>query len=488
MLEASVTSSRSSLSEGIRLQLFEADDADHPFARRGSGRRAMTPTPRPGPPRSLMAPGCPRPEPAEPQRRARSMTYVSQDPAPSESLAVQLIPSAMSYGNRRRWSPRRRARQTANRLEDLADPLADELDDRLEVELLGKRRPDLVDDRQLGVALPRLLDRAGARQGGGHVRRDEGQELQVLRAVRPVRPVALRHEGADRAAAGTRGAPTQPSEGAARWHRVAALVAARARAVGVHRSGRPVRSRYAVVPAPSSMPKGSHAFGSGISVSTSIDVERIVDQPALVVIERDVEVVGVHQLADDLVDRGVEVRHVARGARRLGNAIQRGLDLRGASGVGFTRLELRDPQAWQPPARMPFRSGVPADCGRAWGFLGLGNERRAGARRRYSAAPRVAASRPRDAVERFSARSTCADDVSLAARCPSGRTSIGPSSEGSTTIRSGSVVAATGASAAETSSTKDEPRQWRRRVGAPSRSTGRSATTAPSPSTIGEPP
>src|SRR3954470_1691417 len=36
--------------------------------------------------------------------------------------------------------------------EDRAHPIADELDDRLELELVGQRLADLVDQRQLGVA------------------------------------------------------------------------------------------------------------------------------------------------------------------------------------------------------------------------------------------------------------------------------------------------------------------------------------------------
>jgi hypothetical protein len=37
----------------------------------------------------------------------------------------------------------------------------------------------------------------------------------------------------------------------------------------------------------------------------------------LLVVERDVEVVGVHQLADDPMDRGVELAQVLHGTGRL---------------------------------------------------------------------------------------------------------------------------------------------------------------------------
>ena len=73
-----------------------------------------------------------------------------------------------------------------------------------------------------------------------------------------------------------------------------------------------------------------------------IAVEREVDQLALFVVQRDVEVVRVHQLADDLVDLGVERRHVLGCARRLGDAIQGGLDLRSVLVRSLAGLELLD--------------------------------------------------------------------------------------------------------------------------------------------------
>ena len=46
-------------------------------------------------------------------------------------------------------------------VEDLLDPVADEVVDRLRVELAGDRRLDAVDQRELGVSLPGLVDEAG---------------------------------------------------------------------------------------------------------------------------------------------------------------------------------------------------------------------------------------------------------------------------------------------------------------------------------------
>ena len=61
-----------------------------------------------------------------------------------------------------------------------------------------------------------------------------------------------------------------------------------------------------------------------------VDAVRPVDQLPLLVVDGDVEVLGVHELADDLVDRPVELLHVLSGARQLGDAVQRVLHLGGA--------------------------------------------------------------------------------------------------------------------------------------------------------------
>jgi hypothetical protein len=48
------------------------------------------------------------------------------------------------------------------RVEDLLDPVADGVVDRLRLELAGECVLHAVDQRELGVPLPRLLDGAGA--------------------------------------------------------------------------------------------------------------------------------------------------------------------------------------------------------------------------------------------------------------------------------------------------------------------------------------
>ncbi len=72
-----------------------------------------------------------------------------------------------------------------------------------------------------------------------------------------------------------------------------------------------------------------------------------VDQLPLLVEERDEEVVGVHQLADDGVHRPVELLHVLGRARELGDPVERSLNRRGIPAVSLGCLELR-----QPPPRL----------------------------------------------------------------------------------------------------------------------------------------
>ena len=64
-------------------------------------------------------------------------------------------------------------------VEQDAEALADEFDDRLELELTAEGQADLVDQRQLGVALARLLDGPDAAQRGADVLADEGEEVPV---------------------------------------------------------------------------------------------------------------------------------------------------------------------------------------------------------------------------------------------------------------------------------------------------------------------
>ena len=85
-------------------------------------------------------------------------------------------------------------------VEDVADPVADGVVDRLQLELAGERFLDAVDQRELCVALARLLDRPRSREGGADMLADEREQLLVLLGVANVRQVRLHGEDADRAA------------------------------------------------------------------------------------------------------------------------------------------------------------------------------------------------------------------------------------------------------------------------------------------------
>src|SRR5439155_23527490 len=71
-----------------------------------------------------------------------------------------------------------------------------------------------------------------------------------------------------------------------------------------------------------------------------VDVVRPADQLPLLVIEGDVEVVRVHQFADDGVYRPVELLQVPRRARQLRYAIEGVLNVLGSAMVAVGRFEL----------------------------------------------------------------------------------------------------------------------------------------------------
>ena len=102
-------------------------------------------------------------------------------PGPSSRIPrSNRSPSSISYGQRMSFVVASYSGDEQRLdLEDRPDALADELDDRGEVQLLGQRAADLVDQRQLGVALAGLLDGAGAAEGRADVLTDEGEQVPV---------------------------------------------------------------------------------------------------------------------------------------------------------------------------------------------------------------------------------------------------------------------------------------------------------------------
>jgi hypothetical protein len=87
-------------------------------------------------------------------------------------------------------------------VEDLLELVADDVVDRLRIELARDRLLDAVDECQLGVALPRLLDRTGPGESRADVLADERQQVLVLLRVLDGLRVRLHHEPAHRAALG----------------------------------------------------------------------------------------------------------------------------------------------------------------------------------------------------------------------------------------------------------------------------------------------
>ena len=83
------------------------------------------------------------------------------------------------------------------RVENLLDLVADDVIDRLQLELAGERRLNPVDQRELGVPLPRLVHEAGVVEGHAEAARERGQEALVRlgEGVCPVEVLERDHPG-----------------------------------------------------------------------------------------------------------------------------------------------------------------------------------------------------------------------------------------------------------------------------------------------------
>ena len=88
------------------------------------------------------------------------------------------------------------------RVEHLADPVADEVVDRLRVELPGDRGLDAVDQRQLGVPLPGLLDEARVLERGADTAGERDEQPLVGVAERVLAVDVLQRDDPGRTAAG----------------------------------------------------------------------------------------------------------------------------------------------------------------------------------------------------------------------------------------------------------------------------------------------
>jgi hypothetical protein len=227
------------------------------------------------------------------------------------------------------------------RVNDRPDTFADELDDPVELELLSECLADLVDKGELGVPLARLLDRADAAESGADVLADERKEVEVALLVPLVRGVALDDEDAE-VPAFRRERHAQPRavlrDDAELLDLAGGLQLPERRAVETKRSTQ--SQRVGRDAASLTLAERLPGLWVGRVVVQGVDVVRVVHAPALGVVQRDVEVVGEHQLSDDRVDVPVERLQVAGGARRLGDPIERRLDLLSAGVLRLAGFEL----------------------------------------------------------------------------------------------------------------------------------------------------
>src|SRR3990172_3238922 len=226
-------------------------------------------------------------------------------------------------------------------LEDGPHAFSDEVDDGLEVELPGEGVADLVDERQLGVALAGLLDGSGPAQCRGDVLADEGQELAVLARVGVLivlddddaqRPIVRPERDAEPAGVVRCGQPPLSLDRTAldQCHVLGQVQVQRLpTADGISRDA--------------ARPAGAHRLrdcGVGDVGIQLVHVVGVVEQLALLVVERDVEVLGVHQLAHDGVHGRIELGHLVDRAGGVGDAVEGVLDLQRAQSVELEGLEL----------------------------------------------------------------------------------------------------------------------------------------------------
>ena len=84
------------------------------------------------------------------------------------------------------------------RVEDLLDPVADQVVHRLHLEVLGETSLDVVDERELGVALTGLLEQPGVLERDAQAARERGQETYVGVAERVLAVEVLERDHAGR--------------------------------------------------------------------------------------------------------------------------------------------------------------------------------------------------------------------------------------------------------------------------------------------------
>ena len=207
----------------------------------------------------------------------------------------------------------------------------------------------VVDPHRLGVGVEQLLvarrDLRQARGGAaaldrpGHLVGHELQDAELGLPVAHALGVGLHHQDADDLITHAQGdAHPVQRRGADQLHFAASLE------IGVHvrRREQGASGPQHVLGEPFAEPLGRilgvvfvHEIGEG-------------DEPLGRLVQRDIEVCGRDQLADDLMNGAVQLVEVADGARRLRDAVGRGLHLLRPLAIGD--VSLRAPDAHEPPA------------------------------------------------------------------------------------------------------------------------------------------
>ena len=184
--------------------------------------------------------------------------------------SVKRTPFSIVYG---KWIEPGRLVQDADvddlRVEDLLKPVADEVVHRLHVQVHRQAALDVVDQRELGVALTGLVDQARAFEGRGDVPPDELEELLVGLGVRRRPPGSSGRRSPRSVLPSDRKRDADPADRLLADHVDLAAGGKPSPVAGRHqhrtcRSEGCTRSNRAALP----IPIGSHTWGSGLSVST----------------------------------------------------------------------------------------------------------------------------------------------------------------------------------------------------------------------------
>ena len=212
-------------------------------------------------------------------------------------------------------------------LEDRADSFADQLHDVIEVQLPRKGVADLVDEGELCVALPGLFDRAGTAEGRPDVLTDECEQVLVRVGVNVLLRVTLDGDDAEGAALGDqwRSQPVSVADDADQRDLATLCECPLDGGIDADRLAGPqhVGRQAARVPDAHRLPR----LGIRHLQIHRVHVIRKVQRVALVVVQGDVRVVGVHELADDAMDRGIERVEIFCRAGCFGDPVQGVLDL-----------------------------------------------------------------------------------------------------------------------------------------------------------------